>query len=246
MTPCIRLLALCASLAVSPLNAEILRASSGPNVTPVIELYTSEGCSSCPPADEWLAQLAQLPTSDLDVVALAFHVDYWDYIGWKDRFADPRFTQRQRQLARTNRQSTIYTPGFYVAGQEGKGSGHMIRHIKAASVSPAQVDLALEAEVDDQQLALRLESINRSDQPLQVEFVVYENNLQSQVTRGENTGRELVHQRVVRHLSKPIPLAPGMEHRVDVKPDWKQADLGVAALVRSTDSQYLQSVQLEF
>lgn len=246
MTTTIRLLALCAVLSASPLNAETLRASSGPNVTPVVELYTSEGCSSCPPADDWLAQLAQLPASSLDVAPLAFHVDYWDYIGWKDRFADPRFTLRQRQLARSNRQSTIYTPGFYVAGKEGKGSSRMIENIRTANNTEAQVDLELEADLNQQQLALRLNSVNRSDRSLQVEFVVFENNLHSQVTRGENTGRELLHQRVVRHLSKPMPLFPGIEHRVDVKTDWKPADLGVVALVRSADNQFLQSVQLAF
>ncbi|PIW09743.1 MAG: DUF1223 domain-containing protein, partial [Comamonadaceae bacterium CG17_big_fil_post_rev_8_21_14_2_50_60_13] len=78
---------------------------SGERLTPVIELYTSEGCSSCPPADQWLSTLKGKP-----VVAQAFHVGYWDYIGWKDRFATAANTARQRQIAMANGLSGIYTP----------------------------------------------------------------------------------------------------------------------------------------
>jgi len=88
--------------------------SSAPTRTPLITLYTSEGCSSCPPADRWLSQL----TTRSDIVALAFHVDYWDYIGWKDRFGDPRNTARQREWARATHTRTIYTPQILVNGKD--------------------------------------------------------------------------------------------------------------------------------
>jgi len=84
----------------------------------VIELYTSEGCSSCPPADEWMSSLTEHPDLWQKVVPIAFHVDYWDYIGWKDRFAQPEFTDRQRQYARDNGLSTVYTPGLISNGKE--------------------------------------------------------------------------------------------------------------------------------
>ena len=79
--------------------------SSGPTVTPVIELYTSEGCSSCPPADKWASSL-----KDSGAVVQAFHVNYWDYIGWKDRFASAAYTNRQRDIAARNDLRNIYTP----------------------------------------------------------------------------------------------------------------------------------------
>jgi len=89
--------------------------SPGPRV---IELYTSEGCSSCPPADRWLAALASQPQLWARYVPLAFHVDYWDALGWPDRFASRRHTARQRAYARNGRLSQVYTPAFVVGGNE--------------------------------------------------------------------------------------------------------------------------------
>src|SRR6185369_14864999 len=99
--------AACASAAACA--ASSCEAVSGPQVTPVIELYTSEGCSSCPPADRWLSQL-KTAAAQGRVVAQAFHVGYWDYIGWVDRFASPANTAKQKQVASLNRLSSIYTP----------------------------------------------------------------------------------------------------------------------------------------
>lgn len=87
---------------------------SGERLTPVVELYTSEGCSSCPPADQWLSTL-----KGKSVVAQAFHVGYWDYIGWVDRFAKPQHTERQRQLAVANGLRSIYTPKWCAMGGTG-------------------------------------------------------------------------------------------------------------------------------
>ena len=106
--------ALCCTLPLTTLAAPPqCQASSGATLTPVIELYTSEGCSSCPPADQWLSSLKGKP-----VVAEAFHVAYWDYIGWKDRFAQPVFSTRQRDIAALNRQSGIYTPQLVRNGRD--------------------------------------------------------------------------------------------------------------------------------
>ena len=108
-------LLLIACLIASPVFAadEITTMSNGKQ-TAVVELYTSEGCSSCPSADRWLAALIEVPKDELDVLALAFHVDYWDYLGWKDRFGSPKYTSRQRQLGANNSQRSIYTPEFFV------------------------------------------------------------------------------------------------------------------------------------
>ena len=108
----------CALLALALLApahaAPACSARSAATVTPVVELYTSEGCNSCPPADRWLSKLK----ADAPVVALAFHVDYWDRLGWKDRFASPAFTQRQAEQQRTSGARFSYTPQVIIDGAD--------------------------------------------------------------------------------------------------------------------------------
>ena len=96
-------------------------AESGAWVTPVVELYTSEGCSSCPPADRWYSSLKTQHGVESQAVIQAFHVGYWDYIGWVDRFASPAYTARQRQIAQWNNQRSIYTPQFVTFSAFGCG-----------------------------------------------------------------------------------------------------------------------------
>ncbi len=94
-----------------------IRTSHSPeNRVVLLELYTSEGCSSCPPADQFLSSLESAGVSTEQLIPVAFHVTYWDYICWKDRFANPRFDKRQRELARKNELSTVYTPQFVLSG----------------------------------------------------------------------------------------------------------------------------------
>src|SRR3990170_6794611 len=108
-----------ASSAALPLTAvAACDARSGPNTAALVELYTSEGCSSCPPADQQLSRLRQALDSSAEVAPLALHVGYWDYIGWKDPYAQDRFGERQSWLVRANRRKTVYTPQFFVGGTE--------------------------------------------------------------------------------------------------------------------------------
>jgi peptide-methionine (R)-S-oxide reductase len=95
--------------------------AAGPARAGLFELYTSEGCSSCPPAEAWLSKLAQGDRLWKDVVPAAFHVDYWDYLGWKDAFARPEFSERQRDYAFTWKSDRVYTPGFVWNGSEWRG-----------------------------------------------------------------------------------------------------------------------------
>ena len=105
-----------AGLAVAAEAASTCSAQAGAATT-VVELYTSEGCSSCPPADRWLSTLKNRP----DVVALAFHVNYWDQLGWPDRFASAAFTERQRQLMAPSGSRYVYTPQVIANGQDWRG-----------------------------------------------------------------------------------------------------------------------------
>ena len=228
-----------------PLFAESsITVNSNRYLTPVVELYTSEGCSSCPPADNWLAKLVDIPASELNVLALAFHVDYWDYIGWKDEFAHADYTARQRRLANQNRQSTMYTPEFFVDGRETRGTARILEKIQQANNTLSQVDLELTLQTGPERYSLQLKHSNRSDQPLTVQFVVFEDDLSNQVERGENAGRLLQHQRVVRYLSKPLVLDNDISHNIHKHADWKPQNVGIGALVSNGNSKYMQSVYI--
>ncbi len=100
-----------------PASAEIVIRSPETQVS-LLELYTSEGCSSCPPADRWISKLKKDDRLWSSMIPVAFHVDYWDYIGWKDRFASPEYSLRQRNYARSKNLKTVYTPGFLLNGEE--------------------------------------------------------------------------------------------------------------------------------
>ena len=225
--------------------AESLTVKSKSLKTAVVELYTSEGCSSCPPADQWLEALIDSESDDLDVLALAFHVDYWDYIGWKDRFASPKYTSRQRQLGANNKQNNIYTPEFFVGGKETRGTRSILNDIYQANEMPSEVDLKLTISKNGNNLQLELES--DSDKldlnGLHHRYFVYEKNLASNVTRGENSGETLKHQHVVRHMSPARKLNASNTYQISIDPDWKLDDIGVAALVTTPGNlSYLQAV----
>ena len=208
----------------------------------LVELYTSEGCSSCPPAETWLQQLIETPQHELDTLVLEFHVDYWDYIGWKDRFGDPAYTARQRKLARNNQQRTIYTPEFFVDGKEARGTQHVVQLIQSSNRehSPARLELTVTPTAQQFELQLNSQIVTLSD--YQIRFVVFENDLTSAIKRGENGGRQLQHQRVVRYFSPLLAAAPELRHVIPVNTDWNLQNLGVAALLSNTRGDYIQSV----
>lgn len=170
--------------------------SSHSNVQ-LVELYTSEGCSSCPPADRWLSALP----ANSQLIPLAFHVDYWNYLGWRDRFSDARFTQRQRGVGAYNRQSTIYTPEIVVNGKE-----HRQWH-RGLSASQAKVQgfpFAVEAALNDGQVTASINSDKNWPKNARAFIAVTENNLITEVERGENRGRQLHHDHVVRAFEGPF------------------------------------------
>jgi len=172
---------------------------SGATVTPVVELFTSEGCNSCPPADRWMSTLKAEP----GVVALAFHVDYWDRLGWKDRFASPAYTQRQTQTQSSSGARFNYTPQVLLDGADRKDWPRIATPLSSAQRQrpTARVDITLTHEADRFSATV----VPRSGAParLAAYWAVTENGHSTAVKAGENEGVTLKHDYVVREY-RPV------------------------------------------
>ncbi len=171
------------------------QAHSSPIAPTVVELYTSEGCSSCPPADQWLSTLKGKP----DVLALAFHVNYWDRLGWPDRFATPESTARQWEMARGSGSAQVYTPQVLANGRDWRIWPKLPT---AAPASP--VNLTLTRDGDKVSADVTVTSSAAVPARLAGYWAVLEDQHVSQVRAGENAGSTLRHDHVVR-LYKPVP-----------------------------------------
>ena len=222
-------------------------ATSGDQRVALVELYTSEGCSSCPPADKWLSGLPGNGLGPDKVIPLAFHVDYWDYIGWTDRFAKPENTQRQRDVARTNRLRTIYTPQVVVNGRDfrhwywGNRSNDAIATINADRPG-AKIALTISDQTNLQfQVRGKFALLPQQHPRKSAAFLaLYQNKQISTVSSGENAGKQLRHDYVVRALHGPYAISKdGMleiKEIIQLNPSWKRADLGVAAFIQDGEN----------
>lgn len=185
----------------------------------VVELFTSEGCSSCPPADKFLESL-QTDNRNKDIYLLAFHVDYWDHQGWKDRFSDAEYSKRQGQYAEWMSLRTIYTPQIVVNGASeyvGSNSGAILGAISAELETPATGTLTLDARKDGNKLNIAYqESGNAKGAELVLALV--QRSAHSDVKAGENSGRKLSHAQVVRHMLH-FPLSNGDKNASIQLPD---------------------------
>ncbi|MBI1283504.1 MAG: DUF1223 domain-containing protein [Thiobacillus sp.] len=225
---------LCALL-VPAAHAATCSATSGLSRNSLLELYTSEGCSSCPAADRWLSQLPP----DSNVVPLAFHVDYWDRLGWRDPFGQAAFSQRQR--ARNSGLGWVYTPQVMLDGADYRNW----RRSRAPHVDPvsARANLVLTLTQTPQRIDVQVDSRfigPASEADAQLYLALAENHLSSTVTAGENAGRTLRHEHVVRELVGPLD--PNVRHSFRLQPGWKAADLGVAAFVLDPQGETLQAL----
>jgi len=222
------------ALLALPLHAEPLRIASGEARVSLLELYTSEGCSSCPPADRWFLQLADDPELWRTRVPVAFHVDYWDRLGWPDRFAHPDHAGRQRAYAAAGRVGTVYTPGFVVDGREWRG------WFGGRELPPAEAGAAgvLELEVDGARLAASYTPAAPAPSRLDLHVVLLGFDLESAVAAGENAGRTLRHAFVVLdHRREPLRSEEGAHRaRFDWPRDGSAAPrLALAAWVTPRD-----------
>jgi len=221
--------------------------------TVVVELFTSEGCSSCPPADQVLSRLEsprnpsvvrgkQGPLSipaGVEVIALGEHVDYWDQLGWKDRFSSPLFSARQQDYGKAFHLESVYTPEMVVNGQKevlGSDSRAVQEAINKAAREPrAQVALAM---TSPQTVSFSVSKLPPQSHESEILLGVTESGLVTPVLGGENSGRELRHAAVVRSLSslgRLDPARPGEYSAVaqlNLRQDWNRANLKLVLFVQ--------------
>lgn len=219
-------------------------AVSPAHTTALIELYTSEGCDSCPPADRWLSSLGPRGYAPSRVVPIALHVDYWDYIGWKDPFAKREFSARQRELADLRRATVIYTPQVIVQGQDFRrwsSSAELDAALAKIEARPARAEIRLTL-AGAAAGAIEVELDVRVPRPADranaaVYLAAYESKLLSEVRAGENRGRTLAHDYVAMGWRGPILLdkdgRAGGRHRLALPPKAVAAHSGVVAFVQN-------------
>ncbi len=212
----------------------------------LVELFTSEGCSSCPPADRVLSQLvADQPVAGAQIIGLGEHVDYWDGLGWKDPFSDREFTKRQQYYAQAFRSSNIYTPQMIVDGREefvGSDRRKAIAAIQnSLSEERVRIDLEISPDTPSQLKIVVGERPPSRSGKSRVMLAVTEMNLHSEVSRGENRGLQLDHSSVVRQLTQVGEIDAGRlgpystAAKLDLSNDWKIGDLSLVVFVQRVD-----------
>jgi hypothetical protein len=220
------------SVNLSPANAPV-----------IVELFTSEGCSSCPPADRLLTQLAQ---TNVSIIALSEHVDYWNYIGWADPFSSPAFSERQRQYAETfgtrGERGGVYTPQMVVDGYYGFVGSNAAQAqsalAQAAQSAKANVEILPTLNATDKSVSLRVSVTNLpKHEAAELMLALTEDNLALSVTRGENSGRRLPHSAVTRLLKPVAEIAAQAQSfnattNVKLNDRWQRSSLRVVAFVQ--------------
>jgi hypothetical protein len=221
-------------------------ARSGERTTALVELYTSEGCDSCPPADRWLSSLGARGYAPARVVPIALHVDYWDYIGWKDPFAKAAFSARQRKLAQVMRARIVYTPQVILQGRDFRRwhGPEFDAEVARINALPSRARLALTLDggrkgaLDVSVQAELLDPAQKGAAGLYL--ATYENKLVSAVSAGENRGRTLSHDFVVFEWAGPLDFGPdgrlAARRTLPLLPKARPEHSGVVAFVQNRDT----------
>jgi hypothetical protein len=211
----------------------------------VAELYTSQGCSSCPPADRWLSSQLSTPERSKNILALSFHVDYWNYIGWEDPYSKKQFTERQYAHKRAGNVSQIYTPQYVFSNREMRRwgqAGLVPQQLAAMQQDKAPVGLQVSLErrqANRVEIEVKTEWLDERYSGGRVFLAFYEDNLSQQVKAGENRGELLKHDRVVRHLSEVKKVSPTSKVQVfnhTLPSDWNQNNVGLGVIVENNES----------
>lgn len=214
--------------------------------TPVlVELFTSEGCSSCPPADDLAARLEKAqPVLGADIVVLAHHVDYWNRLGWRDPYSSAAASARQGEYARAFGLDSVYTPQAVVNGRAefvGSDEDKMTAAVARAAKQPsASVDVAADGDA----VTVRVANLPKTNGGAQVWLAVTEDNLSTDVPRGENAGRRLAHTGVARRLQSLGAAKNGAALTAKISPErgWKRENLRLVAFVQETKTRRVLGV----
>jgi len=208
-----------------------VRFSSGERHVRLIELYTSEGCSSCPPADRWLSGLADDPGLWRDFAPVAFHVDYWDYIGWPDRFAQHAFSERQRRYVANGGAGYVYTPGVFSDGREWQGwrsGGGDARQRESGG--------RLDVRVDADTILVHFAAGGSAASGLAAHAALLGMNLATEVRAGENRGRKLQHDFVALDVVSAALVRDGSDYVANLpRPASPVADQALVVWVTAGD-----------
>ena len=230
-------------------------ADSGPVV---LELFTSQGCSSCPPAD---ALLSALGSSTAGVVPLAYHVDYWNYLGWSDPFSSRQWSERQSAYSRAMNLSGDYTPQMVIGGDfqcVGSDSRSVSQAVAAEHSVPAVGRVSLDTIPSasgsrELQVKVNVRMLREAGtRPLQVMLAIYENGLVTKIAGGENGGRAITYDYTVRKLLPAFELhaAQGAsvdkELSIDLDPSWELSHLGVAAFIQDPVSLTIEGAAAKY
>jgi hypothetical protein len=223
------------ALAATPAPDSGCVAESGRDRPHLVELYTSEGCSSCPPAERWVSSLV----ADDSQIGLEFHIDGWDSLGWPDPFADPRWSERQRTLAERGSAGIVYTPQIAVDGRIWKNWPAKPVPTVAVVERP---DLKL-AVARDNGLRVTVDGETKSLLTLRTFVALTENGLTSEVAAGENRGKRLEHDQVVRDLAGPLAF-PHAEATLDAPPHLNASNASIVAFTENSNGDVVQVVRL--
>ncbi|MEM7134964.1 MAG: DUF1223 domain-containing protein [Myxococcota bacterium] len=218
----------------------------------LVELFTSQGCSSCPPADQLLSDLGH-DRGDTEIIPLSFHVDYWNYIGWKDAFSSPKWSNRQREYAAALPGDRTYTPQLVVQGQfdcVGSNERCIRSAVSKVAARPSGGTVRIhEAREIGGSVLVDADVALQSNQPGAVAVVVlYESGLSTDVRRGENRGRELRNDYVVRRLERVGTVAGGdtstrrVSTRFPIQRQWNEDKLGVVVFLQEPTTRRVLSV----
>jgi hypothetical protein len=242
-----------ASNAAAALAAQACTGKSPAHTVALVELYTSEGCDSCPPADKFVSGLRAEGVAPDKAVLLSLHVDYWNYIGWKDIFSRPIFTERQRGLAALVRTRTIYTPEMFIGARElrsDKWDGGVQEAVQRINARPAKADIAISlGAAGPEGLPVDVKASSAGGGKLHVALV--ESNIDRQIRAGENKGRLLHHDFVVREWLAPLALdgkgtafSAAMMRTVPLPAGTHLKNLSVSAFVQNDSGDIVQAFNL--
>jgi hypothetical protein len=213
----------------------------------LVELFTSEGCSSCPPADKVLARLETgQPVEGVEIVPLALHVDYWNHLGWRDEFSSAAFSQRQTGYAGKFNLDSIYTPQMIVDGDTQFVGSNFEAALDAVRKSARTQKAAVNLSIEKDNLNIKIKDLPAREQST-VWLAITESDLHTNVRRGENSGKKLSHAAVARDLKMIGNLAAGerdfeKSEKITIQPAWKNENVNLIVFVQGQNSKNVFAV----